>query len=101
MRMTDNHRSNRADHLHKSAIVIDTHCDTTQRLEQSGWDISKRQADGHLDLPRLREGGVSAVFFAVWAAGPLASGEGARSARAQIKRIHKMVETHPDPLTAA
>lgn len=99
--MTDNHRANRADHLHKSAIVIDTHCDTTQRLEQTGWNISERQADGHLDLPRLREGGVSAVFFAVWAAGPLAPGEGARTGRAQIERIRMMVETHPDSLTAA
>src|ERR1700694_2731361 len=51
--------------VHKSAILIDTHNDVPMRLVD-GFDIGKRAADKHTDLPRLREGGVGAVFFSIW-----------------------------------
>jgi len=46
--------------LHARAIVVDSHCDTTQRLLNPEWDFSKRHDDGHLDIPRLRAGGIGA-----------------------------------------
>jgi hypothetical protein len=39
----------RAKALHFSSIVLDTHDDTTQRF-----DIAKRNADGSIDIPRMR-----------------------------------------------
>ncbi|MDQ6707636.1 MAG: dipeptidase, partial [Acidobacteriota bacterium] len=53
--------------IHKSALLIDTHNDVTSRTVD-GFDIGKRSTQGHTDLPRLREGGVGAVFFAVYVA---------------------------------
>ncbi len=57
--------------LHARLFTIDTHCDTpTARLMQAGWDFSARHdvgVDGsQCDLPRLRDGGVDAMVFAVY-----------------------------------
>jgi membrane dipeptidase len=46
-------------------ILIDTHNDVPSRVVK-GFDIGPRAKDGHTDLPRLREGGVGAVFFSVY-----------------------------------
>jgi membrane dipeptidase len=53
------------DRITKNAILIDTHNDVTSRTV-AGFDIGKPAADTHTDLPRLRQGGVGAVFFAVY-----------------------------------
>ena len=47
------------------ALLIDTHNDVPTRILK-GFDIGKRAKEGHTDLPRLREGGVGAVFFSVY-----------------------------------
>jgi membrane dipeptidase len=49
----------------RSAILIDTHNDVTSRTVD-GFNVAKRSADGHTDIPRLRAGGVGAVFFAAY-----------------------------------
>ena len=54
--------------IYRSALLIDTHNDVTSRTV-TGFDIGNRAQDGHTDLPRLRAGGVGAVFFAVFVAG--------------------------------
>lgn len=87
--------------LHQRAIVIDSHCDTTARLAQSDWNIAERHDTGHVDLPRLREGGIDAVFLAVYAPGPMAPGKGTIAARTQIQRIADTIEHHRDALAAA
>ena len=55
----------RAKKLATQYIGIDTHIDTMQRA-LFGADLSKRSKEGHADLPRLKEGGVRAPFFALW-----------------------------------
>ena len=87
--------------LHRRYVVIDSHVDTTQRLLDPGWDFTRRHADGHVDLPRLREGGISAAFLAVWKPGPLSPGEGASAARDQIRRILDLTTQHPDEICLA
>jgi len=95
-----NEQLERAVALHRRAIVIDTHCDTTQRLLDRHWDPSKRDPYGHVDLPRLREGGVDAVFFAVYAPAFDAPGEGMARATAQFDAIDAMVAAQPDVAAA-
>src|SRR4026209_737872 len=59
--------SARAKQLHDRAIVIDTHSDTTQRLFfDKTFDISVRQKNGNIDIPRMREGGLEGLFFSIW-----------------------------------
>ena len=52
-----------AHELHFSSIVIDTHDDTTQRLLDPKFDLGARHSDGGIDIPRMREGGLSAIFL--------------------------------------
>ncbi len=51
--------------VHESALLIDLHNDVTSNTVK-GMDFGVRQRDTHTDLPRLREGGVGAVFFAAY-----------------------------------
>lgn len=57
--------------IHARLFTIDTHCDTpTASLMKPKWDFSARHdftMDGsQCDLPRLREGGMDAMVFAVY-----------------------------------
>lgn len=52
--------------LHHGAIVVDTHCDTILSVARGDRRLGERSSLGHLDFPRLREGGVGAQFFAVY-----------------------------------
>lgn len=49
--------------LHKRSLVADLHCDTALRMLQ-GIQISVRDTSGHVDIPRLKEGGVDLQVFA-------------------------------------
>lgn len=91
----------RARALHHQIVVLDSHCDTTQKLMKPDWDFSKRQTSGHVDLPRLQEGGVSGVWLAVYAAGPFDSGGAADVARRQVQRIKETCERFSSSLTLA
>jgi membrane dipeptidase len=46
------------------AVVIDGHLDTPTRLLHHPADLTRALPDGHVDLPRLRAGGVTSPFFA-------------------------------------
>jgi len=52
--------------LHHEALVIDGHTDVPTRLWEAPADLSQRLTDRHVDLPRLREGGVDALVFALY-----------------------------------
>src|SRR5215470_11847950 len=55
----------RARKLMAEAVGIDSHIDTIQRV-MMGEDMGQRHDSGHVDIPRLREGGMRAPFFAFW-----------------------------------
>jgi microsomal dipeptidase-like Zn-dependent dipeptidase len=55
----------RAREIHARLIGVDSHIDTLQRVVNGGEDISKRTPRGHVDLPRLKESGMVAPFFAL------------------------------------
>jgi membrane dipeptidase len=52
--------------LHRRAIVIDTHADTTQFITYRGFDIAKPQPDAQLDLAKAVAGGLDAQFFSIF-----------------------------------
>ena len=82
-------------------MVIDTHVDTTQRLFEPGFDLAARHENGCVDIPRLREGGVSAVFFAVFVPGTVTGAEAVRRALEQIDASHREVSRHASDLVLA
>jgi membrane dipeptidase len=51
--------------VHRSALLIDTHNDVTS-FTVEGFDIGTAGSKHHTDLPRLKAGGVGAVFFAAY-----------------------------------
>ena len=46
--------------------IIDGHNDALLRVWRHGGSLNERSDDGHLDVPRMREGGIAAGFFAVF-----------------------------------
>ena len=83
--------SERATKLHFSSIVLDTHADTTQRLLGDKFDISKRNPDGHIDIPRMREGGLNAQFFSIWMSGTITGAAAVQKSLDQIDAVRAMV----------
>jgi membrane dipeptidase len=85
--------------VHRRAISVDMHADTTQRLVDEKLDISRQLPDGHLDVVRMKEGGLDAQFFSIWVE-PQLYGGGGRSAieraDAQIAAVRALAEKHPE-----
>jgi membrane dipeptidase len=81
----------RARKLHFSSIVLDTHDDTTQRFFSKDFDIAKRNAGGSIDIPRMREGGMNAIFFSIWIDGRIMGPPAIQKALDQIDAVHESV----------
>src|SRR5689334_833815 len=93
--------SARAKKLHFSSIVVDTHDDTTQRFLDGKFDIAERHADGSIDVPRMREGGLDAIFFSIWIPSKVTGPEAANPAIAQIEAAPEQALKHPTALALA
>jgi len=93
--------ADRARKLHFSSIVVDTHDDTTQRLLVPGFDFAAKNPDGHIDIPRMREGGLGAIFFSIWIPGTTTGPEAAKQALDQIDAVREVVRRHPADLALA
>jgi len=57
-----------AHRIHRHALVIDTHTDTPLNLAEAYFDMAVRHHPpaSRVDIPRLKEGGVDGVFFALF-----------------------------------
>lgn len=93
--------SDKAKKLHFSSIVIDTHDDTTQRLLDPKFDISIRHNDGNIDIPRMREGGLNAIFFSIWIPSKTTGPTAVKQALDQIDAVREAVRKHPKDLVLA
>ncbi|MFL6447478.1 MAG: dipeptidase [Bryobacteraceae bacterium] len=87
--------------IRKSAILIDTHNDTPS-FTVDGTDIANAPKD-HTDIPRLRAGGVGAVFFSVYVAATYV--EGNHSANRALQMIdtvqHDIIDRYPKEFAQA
>src|SRR5271168_3550305 len=90
--------SERARQLHFSSIVIDTHDDTTQRFFDPGFDLGARNALGSIDIPRMKEGGLGALFFSIWIPSKITGPEAMKRALSQIDAVHQQVRKHSSNL---
>jgi membrane dipeptidase len=68
--------------FHDDCLVFDGHTDVPTRLWEHPADLSQRLADRHVDLPRLRQGGVDALVFALYLPASLDAGRGLAHAEA-------------------
>lgn len=101
--MEEKNLEERARRLHERAIVIDTHSDTTLRMLDGKWDFMERHDQGHMDYPRIREGGLDGTFLAVYMGRQKKEEPGIAVSKAmkQIDSILSLTENHPDRLELA
>src|SRR5579859_1308177 len=101
MKLAADSVSERAKKLHFSSIVVDTHDDTTQRLLDPKFDLGARHAEGSIDIPRMKEGGLDAIFFSIWMSGKVTGPEAVERATAQINAVREQIRKHPNELVLA
>lgn len=99
----DNQLVAKAREIHRRILTIDSHCDTPMMMLRPGWDIGQRhepgqKESGKIDLPRMKEGGLDALFFGIYVGqGPLTE-EGYAKAKERalqlIQAVHKMVNDY-------
>jgi membrane dipeptidase len=87
--------ADRARALHRDAIVVDTHSDTTPRFEDPTWRFDERHTTGHMDLPRIREGGLDVQFWSIYMGARDGRGVAIREAIERIDAVHELARRHP------
>jgi membrane dipeptidase len=92
--------------LHAECCVLDLHADTAKLMDKLGYDLVARHERtmpsmanliGHVDLPRMRDGGVAGQFFSFWTA-PYPERGCARSVADQLDAIDEAMAKHPSEL---
>src|SRR5262245_6596817 len=91
----------RARRIAAEAIGVDSHIDTIQRALNGGEDISKRTTGGHVDLPRLRESGMRAPFFALYVPTYYKGAEAVRRTLQLRDAMQRLLDRNPDQIKLA
>jgi membrane dipeptidase len=92
--------------LHAACCVLDLHADTAKLMDKLGYDLAQRHERtmprranllGHVDLPRMRDGGVAGQFFSFWTMPYPERGCG-RSVADQLDALDQAMAKHPGEL---
>lgn len=71
--------------IHDRILTIDTHADTPLRMIQPDFDMSERhdpnESGSKVDYPRMKEGGLDAIFFAAFVAQDIRDADGHNRAK--------------------
>ena len=121
----DQNLKDKARKLHFNSIVVDTHADTISRMidpphnthgihddpdkarehypiEDQGVDLSKRLEDGHLDLPRIFEGGLGVQWWSCFVySGYIAKKETVDRSLVLIDALKRFEKMHPEQIGLA
>ncbi len=90
--------------IHYNAIVIDGHVDTPSLMVDKGYRFNEKHLSraGHVDLPRMYEGGLDGAFFSIYV--PVSLGETAAAAqrtRRMIDVVKRQITASPDSVEMA
>lgn len=76
----------RALEIHDRVLTLDTHADTPLRMIEPGFDMAERhdpnETGSKVDYPRMKEGGLDAIFFAAFVAQDIRDDDGNSRAKA-------------------
>ena len=83
--------------LHYDAVVLDGHMDTPTLALEEGYRFAERhtplRGKHHVDLPRMREGGLDGGFFSIYVSSRFGEGEAATErARAMLRTFREQVD---------
>ncbi len=95
--------------IHERILTLDTHLDTAVHFDRPGWSIADRHtfADdlSHVDLPRMREGGLDGGFFVIYTQqGPLTPqgyAQASQHAARRLAAIERVFAANRDAMTLA
>ena len=94
---TDKALLKKAKKIHEKAFTVDTHADTPMLLSRGGFDITKdndaRTTNSKVDYPRMKRGGLDAIFFAVYLGQGLRTPESHEAAKKRALDIFEAVNT--------
>ncbi len=95
--------SARAQKIHDSAFVVDTHADTPQRFLDENFDIGSTDPKdiGHISLDKARRGNLGAEFFSIWVDPETNQGRFARHTFDLIDSVYEQAARHPDRMMMA
>lgn len=84
--------------LHERILTLDTHLDTPVHFERPGWNFAERRSFetdlSHVDLPRMREGGLDGGFFVLYTPQGPTDAAGFANAKARAdRRLAAMLRT--------
>jgi membrane dipeptidase len=91
----------RARRIHAETIGVDSHIDTIQRVLNGKEDLSRRTGKGHVDLPRLREAGMRAPFFALYVPTYYKGSEAVRRTLQLRDAMQSLLDAQPDQIELA
>ncbi|RCR71665.1 dipeptidase [Larkinella punicea] len=94
----------KAHKIHQRILTLDTHADAPINMVKDGFDVGERhdrvRDKSQIDFPRMKEGGMDAMFFAVYLAQGPRTPEGHAEAKAKALAIFKSIDAalkkHPD-----
>lgn len=85
--------------VHQRAIIVDGHCDTPYRLLRRNLHLDEHDTEAQADLRTLREGGITASFFAAYVPPYYANRGAAKFAYRLIDLIRSEASRYPNQLT--
>jgi len=91
----------RAKKLQRDAIIVDTHLDAPDQLSDKWADVATRGATDHFDIPRAKEGGLTAPFFSIFVSAAFADKGAAARALDLIDITKRVVADHPNDMMLA
>ena len=88
----------RALEIHDRVLTLDTHADTPLRMIEPGFDMAVRHdpnaTGSKVDYPRMKEGGLDAIFFAAFVAQDIRDDDGNSRAKAlSLQMIDAVIES--------
>ena len=99
----------KAARIHAAAYTVDSHTDTPLRLNRQGFDFGVRndpqESRSKIDLPRMKEGGMDGIWFAVFIGQGERTPEGNQKAMEEAleitQEIYNTVDKYSDDLEVA
>ncbi len=92
---------NETEKLHQDALVWDCHNDLAYRVLYEGLDIGHRLPAGHVDIPRLQEGGVDVQVVALFIQNFNYPGHAAEQTRLLLEAMKAAIKKNSDTVELA
>ena len=93
--------------IHEKCLTVDTHCDTPMLMVKPGFSVrnENKTPKSRVDLPRMKKGGLDAMFFAVYTGQKPRTEENYRNtynlAKQMLDSIDVMLKKNSDLATLA